>query len=99
MQGWGRIDGLVIAKSNTVDKLRNVITLHTVSQERLLPETARTRVGQVEKGHALAPKFDADGPIPPRHHRADIGIVLMPGYSSRYATTDGRPKTVAQSLS
>ena len=46
---------------------------------------ARSSVGQVEEGHELAPKFDADGLIPAVTTDADSGEVLMLGYMNAEA--------------
>lgn len=53
------------------------------------PQTAafaqRTSVEQVEEGHELAPKFDADGLIPAVTTDAATGEVLMLGYMNAEA--------------
>ncbi|WP_341702944.1 phosphoribosyl-AMP cyclohydrolase [Ferrovibrio sp.] len=47
----------------------------------------RISVEQVEEGHDLAPKFDADGLIPCVTTDADSGEVLMLGYMNAEALT------------
>ncbi len=49
------------------------------------PFAARTSVEQVEEGHALAPRFDADGLLPVVTTDADSGEVLMLGYMNEDA--------------
>ena len=49
------------------------------------PFAARTSVEQVEEGHELAPRFDADGLIPVVTTDAASGEVLMHGYMNAEA--------------
>ncbi|MGB0627253.1 MAG: phosphoribosyl-AMP cyclohydrolase, partial [Alphaproteobacteria bacterium] len=47
----------------------------------------RQTIEQVEEGHELAPKFDADGLMPVVTTDADSGEVLMHGYMNAEALT------------
>jgi len=47
----------------------------------------RVSIEQVEEGHELAPKFDADGLMPVVTTDADSGEVLMHGYMNAEALT------------
>ena len=47
----------------------------------------RETIEQVEEGHELAPKFDADGLMPVVTTDADTGEVLMHGYMNAEALT------------
>ncbi len=47
----------------------------------------RVSIEQVEEGHELAPKFDADGMIPVVTTDAESGEVLMHGYMNAEALT------------
>ena len=46
---------------------------------------ARTSIEQVEEGHELAPKFDAEGLLPCVTTAANSGEVLMLGYMNEEA--------------
>ncbi|MEP4378816.1 MAG: phosphoribosyl-AMP cyclohydrolase [Alphaproteobacteria bacterium] len=48
---------------------------------------ARQTIEQVEEGHELAPKFDADGLLPVVTTDAESGEVLMHGYMNAEALT------------
>jgi phosphoribosyl-AMP cyclohydrolase len=49
------------------------------------PFAARISIEQVEEGHELAPKFDADGMIPVVTTDAESGELLMHGYMNEEA--------------